>query len=79
MQYHVHRSGQLPQSPAHGRPHTTPDAVAFHCSAQHLAHGKSYPRACLVAAITVKDGNITRKMLSALLVNSLKVCMLQKS
>src|SRR5260370_6148494 len=79
MQYHVHRSDQWPQSPAHGRPHTTPNAAALHCSAQHLAHLKAYSSACLVAAITVKDGNITRTMLSALLVNSLKVCMLQKS
>jgi hypothetical protein len=79
MQYHIHGPGQLPQSPPHGRPHTAANAVAFHRSAQHFAHGKSYPRTCLVAAITVKDGNIPRKMLSPLPVNSLKVCMLQQS
>jgi hypothetical protein len=78
MQHHVHGADQLPQAPLHRRPQAAPDAVAFDRSAQHLAYGKSHAGAGLVAAFTVKHGHIPRKMLPALLVNRLKVRMLQQ-
>ncbi len=79
MQHYVQGTGQLRKPPLHGRPHAAPDTIALHGASQHLTHGESHSRTCLVAALTVIHRNIPRKMFLALLVNSLKVCVLQQS
>jgi hypothetical protein len=79
MHDHVQRPIQAFQPPLHRSPQPAPDAVAIHCSAQHLAHGESYTGASLVVPLAVEGREIPGKMFPALLVNRLKIRVPQQS
>jgi len=79
MQYQIQWPHQLRQVPPDRRPHAPPYAIAVHRASQHLTHSKPYARAFVLSALQIKRRNIPGKMFFALLVNRLKVSVLQQS
>jgi len=79
MQYDIERARQLCHMALYGRTHTAANAIAFHSSTQHFAHGKAYARAARAGTFTIKSSHISGKMLSALPVNCLKISMFEQS
>src|ERR1700732_5020172 len=63
----------------HGRAHASANAITIHGSAQNLAYGEAYTGASGVLALTIKSRHIPGKVFPALLVDHLKVSMLQQS
>lgn len=59
--------------PLHSSPHSSPDAVPLHRATQHFAHCESHSRSRSLRAPPVKNRDVPRKMLSAFLVDRLKV------
>jgi hypothetical protein len=79
MQDQVQRPGEFAQVTPHRGAHAPANAVPFHGAAQDLAHGKTHARSTGASAFAIKSNHVSGKMLSALLINRLKVRMLQQS
>jgi hypothetical protein len=79
MHHYIHGARQLRKVPSDSGPQTATNAVALHRAAQRLTHGETHARTRFVATVTVKHGDIPRKLFPALLVDRLKVCMPQQS
>ena len=77
MQHHIHWARQIRQPSPYSSAHAPPNAIAFYRASKDLAHGKTHARARPVLPLAKKQSKVSRKMLSALLVNGLKVRMLQ--
>jgi hypothetical protein len=78
VQHQVKRLGQLTQVTPHYRSHTPADAIPHHRSTEHFADGKTDPRASMTLSYAVKRGHVPGKMFPALLVNRLKISVLQQ-
>src|SRR5580765_1976568 len=79
MQHQVERPGQFVQVLPNQSTHAPADSVPHHCSTQHLAYGQADTRTSRTVIFTIEGGHVPRKMFSALLVNRLKVSMLQQT
>jgi len=79
MHHQIQRAGELPQVFAHCRPQAPAYPVALHGAPQDLAHGKTHARARGVSAFAVKHSDVPGELLLAMLVNRLKIRVLQKS
>jgi hypothetical protein len=79
VHHHVQGTHELPQVLLHDRPHAPPDPVAFDSAAQHLAHGKAHAGTGSVIAFAVKRRDVSGKLLFAMLIDRLKIRVLQKS
>jgi hypothetical protein len=78
MQHQVKRLGQLTKMAPHNRSHAPADAIPHYRSTQHLADGEADPRASMTLTYAVKRGHVPGKMFPALLVNRLKISVLQQ-
>jgi hypothetical protein len=84
IEHHIHRPGTGLRRVANGFPHTAADAIALHRPTQHLAHGKtdSWPARYTVFgwgfAPKKKYRHVTRELPAPVLVDPLKVRMLQQ-
>lgn len=79
MHHQVERAGKAPQVSLHGCSHAAPNAVALYSASQNLAHGESHAWTRAVLALAVKDRDVPGEMLFAMLVDRLKIRVLQKS
>jgi len=79
MQDQIYRLSQATQMTAQRGAHTAPDPVPLHSSTQNFSDSETHPRAAGSAALKIKGHHVVRKMLPALLVNRLKIGMLQQS
>lgn len=79
MQNHIERLNELRQMAAHGCAHPPPNPVPLHRSAQDLAHGQADAGAAGTPALVIKSDYVAREVLPALLVNRLKISMLEQS
>lgn len=79
MQNYIERPGQFVQVMPHSGAHAPANAVPLYGAAQDLAHGETHARSSGASAFAIKSNHVTGKVLSALLINSLKVSMLQQS
>jgi hypothetical protein len=77
MQDQVKRRRQLVQVPSNRGPHTTANPVPLHSAAQNFSDSETHARSPGTAALMIKSDHVARKMLPALLVDRLKVGMLQ--
>jgi hypothetical protein len=78
MQHHINGTSQRTQTPLNRCPHAPPDTVALYRPTQSFTHGETNSRASLVVTYSIKRRHIPRKMSLALLIDSLKVRMLQQ-
>jgi hypothetical protein len=79
MQDKIERLAQRRQMPLHCSTHAPANAVSLYGAAQSFAHGKTHASSAGSLAFTIKSNHVSGKMLSALLVNSLKISMLQQA
>jgi len=78
MQHHVNRPCQVVQPSSYRSPHAPADTITLHSASQNLAYGQPDARSRLVAALAEERGKISRKLLPAFLVHSLKIRVLQQ-
>jgi hypothetical protein len=79
MQHKVQGPRQFSQMMPHRGTHAPANAVPIHGAPQNFADGETHARSTGASAFTIKSNHVSGKMFSALLINSLKVTMLQQS
>jgi hypothetical protein len=79
MQHQIERRGQVAQMLPHRGAHAPADAITDHRSAQYFTDGKADSRSCGALMLAVKSRHVPGKMFPAVLVDRLKIRVLQQS
>ena len=79
MQYQIKRLRQLEQVLPHQSAHAPADTIPHYRPAQHLTYSEADSRPGRTIAFAIKSCHVPGKMLSTLLVNHLKIRVLEQT